>query len=279
MKRQRLDRFLVERGFFATERNALGPIMAGQVVVNGKVISKAGELVKADADVALRGRQLKFASRGGYKLESALKRFEVDVTGRCALDTGASTGGFTDCLLMHGASKVYAVDVGYGQLKGRLAADERVVSLEQTNLSDLKLSHFACVPSFCTLDLSYLSLKKAIPIVHRLLPEVEMICLLKPLYEGLKDVEMARIVSVQRVLEDFFGVLDNVMVRDVIVSPLLGGRGAVEFLIHVIGGGRLAELPAVLANRAMLDWQHNPPLSEPVTQRRSESISRSQSLD
>ena len=279
MKRQRLDRFLVTRGFFATERNALGPIMAGQVVVNGEVLSKAGELVKADAYVALRGRQLKFASRGGYKLESALKRFRVDVTGRCALDTGASAGGFTDCLLMYGASKVYAVDAGYGQLKGRLAADERVVSLEQTNLSDLQSSHFAPIPSVCTLDLSYLSLKKAIPIVHSLLPEVEMICLLKPLYEGLKDVEMASTISVQRVLEDFFGALDNVLVRDVIVSPLLGGRGAVEFLIHVIGSGQLAELPAVLAKRALLDWQQNPPLSEPLPERKPEPGARSQSLD
>ena len=178
-----LDALLAERGIFESAEEARPWIMTGQVLVNEQLIDKPGMLVPRDAVLRVRGRH-RYVSRGGYKLEAAIERFRVNVAGRVALDCGASTGGFTDCLLQHGARLVYAVEVGYGQLVGSLRADARVRNLERTNLSDLVSSDLDPPPSLVTLDLSYLSLTKALPIAAALVePEGYVLALLKPLFE------------------------------------------------------------------------------------------------
>jgi 23S rRNA (cytidine1920-2'-O)/16S rRNA (cytidine1409-2'-O)-methyltransferase len=183
IRKRPLAALLAERGIFDTQEEARRWVMSGKVLVNRQRIDKPGMLVPGDAVLDVRGRR-RYASRGGYKLEAALAHFHVTAAGRAALDSGASTGGFTDCLLQHGAVLVYAVEVGYGQLVGRLRADPRVRNLERTNLSDLAPAALDPPPTLITLDLSYLSLTRALPIAaHLLKPEGEVLALLKPLFE------------------------------------------------------------------------------------------------
>lgn len=205
-----LDALLAERGIFESAQEARPWIMTGQVLVNEQLIDKPGMLVPRDAVLRVRGRH-RYVSRGGYKLEAAIERFRVNLAGRVALDCGASTGGFTDCLLQHGARLVYAVEVGYGQLVGSLRADVRVRNLERTNLSDLVSSDLEPPPSLVTLDLSYLSLTKALPIAAALVePEGYVLALLKPLFEvespearrsGQIDDPALLVTALRRVLE------------------------------------------------------------------------------
>ncbi|GJM70769.1 hypothetical protein HMSSN036_29850 [Paenibacillus macerans] len=155
--------------------------MSNKVLVNGRPAVYEGEQVREDVVIAIKGYEQKYVGKGGLKLEGALDRFQIDVSGKIALDTGASTGGFTDCLLQRGVAKVYAIDAGYGQLAGKLRLDPRVVNLEKTNIGSVSKLHLKPRPEFATLDLSYLSLKEAIPLVIRLLePDGEMLCLVKP---------------------------------------------------------------------------------------------------
>lgn len=178
-----LAALLVERGFFEQIDEARRWIMAGKVLVNDQLLDKPGMPVPRGAQVRVRGRT-RYASRGGYKLEAALAHFAIKVAGRVALDCGACTGGFTDCLLQHGAALVYAVEVGHGQLIERLRADTRVRNMERTNLSDLTSAMLDPTPTLITLDLSYLSLTRALPIVAPLLaPEGDILALVKPLFE------------------------------------------------------------------------------------------------
>ena len=205
-----LDALLAERGIFESAQEARPWIMTGQVLVNEQLIDKPGMLVPRDAVLRVRGRH-RYVSRGGYKLEAAIERFRVNLAGRVALDCGASTGGFTDCLLQHGARLVYAVEVGYGQLVGSLRADVRVRNLERTNLSDLVSSDLEPPPSLVALDLSYLSLTKALPIAAALVePEGYVLALLKPLFEvespearrsGQIDDPALLVTALRRVLE------------------------------------------------------------------------------
>jgi len=183
IRKRPLAALLAERGIFDTQEEARRWVMSGKVLANGQRIDKPGMLVPGDAVLDVQGRR-RYASRGGYKLEAALAHFHVTAAGRAALDSGASTGGFTDCLLQHGAALVYAVEAGHGQLVGRLRADPRVRNLERTNLSDLAPAALDPPPTLITLDLSYLSLTKALPIAaHLLEPEGEVLALLKPLFE------------------------------------------------------------------------------------------------
>src|SRR5579859_7423477 len=183
IRKRPLAALLAERGIFDTQEEARRWVMSGKVLVNGQRIDKPGMLVPGDAVLDVQGRR-RYASRGGYKLEAALAHFHVAAAGRAALDSGASTGGFTDCLLQHGAALVYAVEVGYGQLTGRLRADPRVRNLEHTNLGDPRLHTLDPLPTLITLDLSYLSLTKALPLAAPLLaPAGHILALLKPLFE------------------------------------------------------------------------------------------------
>jgi len=253
---------LLELGLFDDRKAAVGWIMAGKVVVDGVVVTKPGTLVKTDARIFLRGTPLRFASRGGYKLSHALKRFAIDVGGQVCLDAGAAAGGFTDCMLQCGARLVYAVDAGYGQLRGRIASDPRVVSMERTNISDVRAEQLDPGIEFAAIDLSYLSLTKAIPTVARLFAgqPVELVCLIKPLYEGLAQRHMNDRDAFAPVLHDLFRNLEAIgfPASDAGVSPILGSRGAIEFLAHVRGA---SETPGavMLTARAIDELDAHPP--------------------
>ncbi len=232
---------LVEHGCFACLDEARRWIMAGKVLVNNQYLDKPGMLVPRNAVIRIRGRS-RYASRAGYKLEAALDHFAVDVVGQVALDCGASTGGFTDCLLQHGAATVYAVDVGHGQLLGRLRLDSRVHNLEQTNLSSLTLAMFTSPPSLITLDLSYLSLTKALPVAAALLAsEGQILALVKPLFE-VKNSEARRtgqihdpllvVTALQQVIDT--GIACGLVVQGVAKLALQPRHGVHEFFVSFV---------------------------------------------
>jgi 23S rRNA (cytidine1920-2'-O)/16S rRNA (cytidine1409-2'-O)-methyltransferase len=240
-KRERLDRLLVERGLVASREEGCRRILAGEVLVNDRPVAKAGSLVDPDAVVRLRGKHLPYVSRGGIKLEQALKEFRIDVREKIALDVGASTGGFTDCLLAHGARRVYAVDVGYGQIDWKLRKDPRVVVLEKRNIRYLKPEELPQTPEFATIDVSFISLRLVIPQVQRLLvPKGEILALIKPQFEvGKGKVGKGGVV---RRHEEHLRVIEEIKaaaaamkleIGGVTESPLLGPKGNKEFFIYL----------------------------------------------
>jgi 23S rRNA (cytidine1920-2'-O)/16S rRNA (cytidine1409-2'-O)-methyltransferase len=241
-KRERLDKLLVERRLAASREAGRAQILAGEVLVNDEPISKAGTLVDANAAIRFRSRSLPYASRGGIKLEKALREFQIDVHGKIALDVGASTGGFTDCLLAHGTAQVFAVDVGYGQLAWKLRKDPRVVVFEKTNIRYLELSALPSAVDFATIDVSFISLRLVLSQVKSLLaPGGEIIALIKPQFEvGKGKVGKGGVV---RSHEEHARVVDEIenaaielgfAVRGVTESPLLGPKGNREFLMYLV---------------------------------------------
>lgn len=241
MPKVRLDTALVERKLCRTRAQARSAIMAGLVYVDGRPATKAGQLVAPEARLELRGDPCPYVSRGGYKLAKALRAFGVDLTGRVVLDVGASTGGFTDCALQHGARLVYAVDVGYGQLAWRLRCDPRVVVLERTNIRKLEPARLDPRPDFATVDVSFISLKLVIPRLEELLvPEGEGIALVKPQFEagrsrvGKRGVVRDPAVHVE-VLQDLVVFLTSALgwgVKGLDFSPLKGPEGNIEYLLY-----------------------------------------------
>lgn len=236
--KQRLDRLLVERGLAESREQARRLIMAGQVLVEDQVSDKPGRLVAQDAALRVR-TPLPYVSRGGQKLAAALEAFPIPVAGITAVDVGASTGGFTDCLLQHGAAHVYAVDVGYGQLAWKLRNDPRVVVLERTNIRHLETLPDGATADLAVIDASFISLTLVLPPTLRLLtPAAQVIALIKPQFEaGKDDVGKGGVVRDQRihrrVLEEIYALADalGLEVAGLIPSPLLGPAGNVEFLI------------------------------------------------
>lgn len=234
--KKKLRELLVARKFFEDEAAAARWVMAGKVIVNGQREDKPGLLIDPGAEIRIRGLDLPYVSRGGLKLAGALHDFEIDVWDKVVIDVGASTGGFTDCVLKKGARLVYAVDVGYGQLSGKLRADPRVVNLEKTNVSCIDPSYLSEFPDLATIDVSYLSLRKAIPAVVGLLKERgEIVALVKPLFE-------ARTNEVQLSPAVYAGVLTSLIeyvkqlglaVVGVTGSPILGSSGTAEFFMYV----------------------------------------------
>ena len=217
--------------------------MAGEVKVGGQVVTKAGGLVAPDAEITIKEAP-RFVSRGGLKLEKAFEEFPIDVRGRVVLDAGASTGGFTDCLLQHGARKVIAVDVGYGQLDWKLRQDPRVEVLERTNIRGLEPEMLSELPDFATLDLSFISLKKVLPAVIKCLnPRFELVALVKPQFEagrsGVGKGGVVRDPEVHRqVLSDMreFAEAQGLVVMGLIESGVRGPKGNIEYLIYLAGG-------------------------------------------
>jgi len=186
--KERLDVLLVKKGFFETREKARKSIMAGAVLVNDTCEDKPGARIDEDAEIRIKENVNPYVSRGGVKLEKALKEFEIDLTGKTAMDVGASTGGFTDCMLKNGARKVIAVDVGYGQLAWSLRNDERVICLERTNIRYLKPEEIDETVDFCSVDVSFISLKKVLPAVYNLTKDnAEVVCLIKPQFEAGRD--------------------------------------------------------------------------------------------
>lgn len=240
---QRLDVLLVERGLVDTRARARAVIMAGSVFVAGERVDKAGAVVKDDAEIVLKGETLKYVSRGGLKLEAALDAFGVDVTGMTAVDIGSSTGGFTDCLLQRGASKVYAIDAGRGQLDWKLRQDPRVVSMEKFNARYLKPEDIGGEPAgIAVIDVSFISLTKIIPLAAGVLaPGGVLIALIKPQFEvgkgevgkgGIVRDETKRKEVVDKITAFVSGL--GLDVKGVIESPITGADGNVEYLICAV---------------------------------------------
>ncbi len=235
-KKQRLDAALVERGLVSSREKARALILAGEVLVGGHVEGRTSALVDPDATIEI-ARGARFVSRGGEKLDHALDRFGVDVAGLVVLDVGASTGGFTDCLLQRGAARVYAVDVGYGQLAARLREDSRVVVMERTHARDLESLPEA--PGLATVDVSFISLTQVLANVSRLLrPQADIVALVKPQFEaGRGEVDRRGVVKDARTHATVIGrvawwcVNHELRVRGVCASPLLGPAGNREFFL------------------------------------------------
>ena len=258
MAKVRLDVFLVEHGLAETRQKALSTIMSGIVYVNGQKVDKAGFGVAPDANVEVRGNALPYVSRGGLKLEKAMRAFGLRLDGCVCADIGASTGGFTDCMLQNGACKVYSVDVGYGQLDWKLRSDERVVCMERTNARYLTHEQIPDELDFASIDVSFISLRLILPAVFGLLREGgHVACLIKPQFEaGREKVGKKGVVrdpAVHReVLEHFlthaaesgFGVLD------LTYSPIRGPEGNIEYLGYLEKGAQTArtfDLAALVA--------------------------------
>jgi 23S rRNA (cytidine1920-2'-O)/16S rRNA (cytidine1409-2'-O)-methyltransferase len=243
----RLDLVLVARGLVASRERARAMILAGQVRVNGALVSKAGQAVADDADVALVEPEHPYVGRGGVKLAHALDVFEIDVTGRLALDVGASTGGFTDVLLRRGAAKVVAVDVGHGQLDWTIRKDPRVVVLERVNARALAADHLpadARVFAIATLDVSFISLRLVLPaIVPLMAPAADVLALVKPQFEAGRDevgkgglvrdsTVHARVIEEVSAAADALGLTRLAMTE----SPITGAEGNREFFLHLRHG-------------------------------------------
>jgi 23S rRNA (cytidine1920-2'-O)/16S rRNA (cytidine1409-2'-O)-methyltransferase len=242
----RLDHLLVERGLCPTRSKAQAAVLAGQVLVNGQPAGKPGDNLKADARIELAAPE-RFVSRGGHKLEHALLHFAVPIQGTRAIDLGASTGGFTDCLLQHGATSVHAVDVGHGQLAWKLRQDPRVVVLERTNARELTPAHFA--PSatpfdIVVVDCSFISLRRILPPVPGLLrPGGHILALVKPQFEaGKAEADRgAGVISDPAVHARVLAELEAFVHAELptlrwlghVESPLLGPAGNREFLAHI----------------------------------------------
>ena len=259
-ERKRVDVLLTERGLLPSRTAARAAVMAGLVYVNGVKVDKPGTPVADDAEIDV--RQLpRFVSRGGLKLEKALLEFGVDVSGRVALDVGASTGGFTDCLLQQGAAKVYSVDVGYGQLDWRLRQDERVVSMERTNIRHLTPETFTSAPDFASVDVSFISLSLVLPVLKSLGVR-EVVTLVKPQFEiGKGRVGKKGVV---RDKSDHLEVLEKVaaaakdagfVVMNASFSPIQGPEGNIEYLMHVKAKDSGGDMQPDFA--AVVDRAHN----------------------
>lgn len=239
MAKERLDKILVERGLVASRERARALILAGQVLVADGVVDKAGTRIFTDAEIRLKNDDIPYVSRGGLKLEKALNTFPILVDSVIALDVGASTGGFTDCLLQHGAAKVYAVDVGYGQLDWKLRSDDRVVNLERTNIRHVDVSTIPEKPVLAVIDASFISLEKVLPPTLQLLAaDAQIVALIKPQFEvGRGEVGKGGVVRDQakheQVIERIrqFAVASGCKVIGLTESPLLGPKGNREFLI------------------------------------------------
>jgi 23S rRNA (cytidine1920-2'-O)/16S rRNA (cytidine1409-2'-O)-methyltransferase len=240
--KQRLDKLLVLKGLAPTRERAQSLILSGVVLVHEQRIDKPGTLVEATVDIRLTRMDHPYISRGGVKLEKALQEFRVSVRDKIALDVGASTGGFTDCLLQHGVKKVYAVDVGYGQLAWKLMQDLRVVVLERTNIRYVTPDMFPEKMQLAVIDLSFISLTKVLPAILDLLePAAEILALVKPQFEvGKGEVGKGGIVKSpekhQQVLQAIQQFAKNlgVNVRGIIPSPIKGAKGNVEFFIYIV---------------------------------------------
>ncbi len=255
MKKQRLDQILVEKGLARSRELAKITIMEGSVFVEGQRVDKPGTAIDPEKHIEVRGAQLAYVSRGGKKLEKALRVFPVDPTGLRCIDCGASTGGFTDVLLQNGAAKVYAVDVGYGQLAWKLRTDERVVNMERTNLRYVTREQIPEELDLAVMDVSFISIRLVLPAVRELLrPDGDVICLIKPQFEagrenvGKKGVVRDRTVHLsvlERFIEFFPEAGFTLMGLD--YSPIRGPEGNIEYLAWLKKGVHDAPKPDAAA--------------------------------
>lgn len=239
--KKRIDVLLFERGLAPSREKARTLIMAGSVYVNNQKFDKPGDTVSDDAEIEVRGSMLKYVSRGGLKLEKAMQLFPIDLNGKICMDIGASTGGFTDCMLQNGAQRVYSVDVGYGQLAWQLRQDPRVVNLERTNARYLTREQVPEEIDFFSVDVSFISLRIILPAVRPLLRDGgQAVCLIKPQFEagrekvGKKGVVRDRAVH-EEVVETIcrFALENGYSVLGLTFSPVKGPEGNIEYLVYL----------------------------------------------
>ncbi|QOR65417.1 TlyA family RNA methyltransferase [Cytobacillus suaedae] len=241
-KKERLDVLLVERGLIETREKAKRTIMAGLVYSNEVRLDKPGEKVEIDIQLTVKGNVIPYVSRGGLKLEKALKEFSLDISDKILLDIGSSTGGFTDCALQNGALMSYAVDVGYNQLAWKLRQDERVVVMERTNFRYVTPADLSKgMPQFASIDVSFISLKLILPVLKTLLvANSDVVALVKPQFEaGREQVGKKGIVREAKVHEQVLSKIIEFSIglgydcKDASFSPITGGDGNIEFLLHL----------------------------------------------
>ena len=251
--KERLDVLLVKRSLAASREKAKALIMAGVVYVNGQKEDKAGTVCEETAPSEVRGNTLPYVSRGGLKLEKAMTHFGLELQGKICMDVGASTGGFTDCMLQNGAVKVYAVDVGHGQLDWKLRQDERVVCMERTNIRYVTPADIGEPPAFVSIDVSFISLTKVLgPVRELMAPEGELVCLIKPQFEagrekvGKKGVVRDKAVHlevIERVMEYALSLGFEILHLE--YSPIKGPEGNIEYLLHLKKGQEGTEAEAL----------------------------------
>lgn len=258
--KQRLDILLVEKGLCESRERAKALIMAGQVYVDGQKCDKAGENIDIEKTPEIRGETLRYVSRGGLKLEKAINTFPIDLNGKICMDIGASTGGFTDCMLQNGAKKVFAVDVGYGQFSWKLRNDERVVNMERTNIRYVKPEDIGVSLDFASIDVSFISLKLVLPVLYELLADSgEAVALIKPQFEaGRGQVGKKGVV---RDINIHYSVVENILdfaktvgfsVCGLSFSPIKGPEGNIEYLVYLKKGGISEEIDM----KAVVDKSH-----------------------
>ena len=249
MAKERLDALLVKRNLVQSRERAKTTIMAGLVLVDGQKVDKAGTMVKPEAEIRVLGNTLPYVSRGGLKLEKAIREFGVSLRGKVAADIGASTGGFTDCMLQNGAVKVFAIDVGYGQLAWSLRTDERVVNMERTNVRNVTPDQLGQPVDLASIDVAFISLEKVLPSVREMLqPEGEIVALIKPQFEaGREKVGKKGVVREPSVHEEvIFRVLAlarqmELTPKALTYSPVKGPEGNIEYLVWLDKGASAAD--------------------------------------
>lgn len=256
--KERLDVLLVKRNLAESREKAKALIMAGIVYVDGQKEDKAGTVFAESVSIEVRGSTLKYVSRGGLKLEKAMTCFDLHLDGKVCMDVGASTGGFTDCMLQNGAVKVYAVDVGHGQLAWKLRNDSRVVCMEKTNIRYVTREQIPEPIDFASIDVSFISLTKVLGPVKALLKEGgQIVCLIKPQFEagrekvGKKGVVREKSVHLEviRMVMDF-ALSSGFQILNLEYSPIRGPEGNIEYLLHLQNGGERREEPETLPDAA-----------------------------
>lgn len=239
-KSKRLDMLLVEKNMFESREKARASIMAGEIFVDGQRVDKCGEKIKENANIEFKGQTMPYVSRGGYKLEKSIKSFNINLKDKICLDIGASTGGFTDCMLQNGAQQVFAIDVGYGQFAWKLRTDPRVVCMERTNARYLTYSDLGKYADFASIDVSFISLKKIVlPIIDLLTDKGEVVALIKPQFEAGRDKVgkkgVVREASTHREVINsilYFLGENNLKVIGLDHSPIKGPEGNIEYLVY-----------------------------------------------
>ncbi len=259
-RKKALDR-LLEEGVFSSREEALPYFLGGRVFSGQERVTSPAQLVPDGKPLSVKGRELPYVAKGGLKLEGAIRDFDIAVSDRVCIDAGACTGGFTDCLIKHGAALVYAVEVGFGQLAGSLRQNPKVVNLEKTNISDEKLLRLDPKPGLASVDLSYLSLRKAVPVFADIMGhQGELLCLVKPLFE----VEDAAARRTGILKEDAYLPLLLALIRDInsqpdtqaaniTHSPVTGNNGTLEFFLHIVLGVTAAAPDLTLAARQAVE--------------------------
>lgn len=239
--KKRIDLLLVDMGYFQSREQSRRHIMAGNVFVDNQKVDKAGTAVRIDAEIVVKGKQIPYVSRGGLKLEKAIGSFDINLDGKVCMDIGASTGGFTDCMLQNGARKVYSVDVGYGQLAWKLRQDERVVCMERQNIRHLEAEKLDEKPEFVSIDVSFISLRLVLPKAYELMADSgNIVALIKPQFEaGREKVGKKGVVREKSTHIEVIKYVSNIAISDgfkilgLDFSPIKGPEGNIEYLIYL----------------------------------------------